>query len=85
MLRPRNRAVEKLSHGYLRFCFSFTAVLFGSGPTAPGARTYFIHPLEMFYSASELSDVLRAHGLERVAATTLFAGTVGFHRAAEPG
>jgi len=62
MLRPRNRAVEKLSHGYLRFCFSFTAVLFGSGPTAPGA-----------------------HGFERVAATTLFAGTIGFHRAAEPG
>ena len=84
MLRPGNRAVEKLYHAYLRFCLSFTAVLFGSGPTALGARTYFINALEMFYSAGELSEVLRAHGFERVAATTLFAGTLGFHRAAKP-
>ena len=65
--------------------FSFTAVLFGSGPTALGARTYFINALEMFYSADELSDVLRAHGFDGVAARTLFAGTIGFHRAAKPG
>jgi len=85
MLRPRNRVVEKLYHGYLRFCLSFTAVLFGSGPTALSARTYFINALEMFYSADELSDVLRAQGFRSVAARTLFAGTLGFHRAAKPG
>jgi demethylmenaquinone methyltransferase/2-methoxy-6-polyprenyl-1,4-benzoquinol methylase len=84
MLRPRNRLVEKLYYAYLRLCLSFTAVLFGSGPSALNARKYFINALEMFYSADELSGVLRADGFRSVAARTLFAGTIGFHHAAKP-
>jgi demethylmenaquinone methyltransferase/2-methoxy-6-polyprenyl-1,4-benzoquinol methylase len=85
MLRPANPLVEKLYYTYLRFCLNFTAVLFGSGATAHGLKRYFINALEMFYSADELSVVLRETGFERVASRTVLAGMIGFHRAVKPG
>ena len=59
MLRPANPMVEKLYYSYLRFCLTFTAVVFRSGPPALNCRKYFIEALEMFYSADELATVLR--------------------------
>ena len=85
MLRPANPLVELAYHTYLRFCLNFTARVFGSGPAAHGLKEYFIHALEMFYSADELSVVLRDTGFERVSAKTVLAGMIGFHRAAKPG
>ena len=84
MLRPANPLVETLYYTYLRFCLNFTAVLFGSGPSAHGLKRYFINALEMFYSAEELSMLLRELGFERVGARTVLAGMIGFHRAAKP-
>jgi demethylmenaquinone methyltransferase/2-methoxy-6-polyprenyl-1,4-benzoquinol methylase len=85
MLRPANPLVELAYYTYLRFCLNFTALVFGSGPAAHGLKEYFIHALEMFYSADELSLVLRELGFERVGAKTVLAGMIGFHRAAKPG
>jgi demethylmenaquinone methyltransferase/2-methoxy-6-polyprenyl-1,4-benzoquinol methylase len=85
MLRPANPLVELAYYTYLRFCLNFTALLFGSGPSAHGLKQYFIQALEMFYSAEELSEVLRELGFERVGARTVLAGMIGFHRAAKPG
>jgi len=84
MLRPANPVVETLYYTYLRFCLNFTAVLFGSGASAHGLKRYFINALEMFYSAEELSLLLRELGFERVGARTVLAGMIGFHRAAKP-
>jgi demethylmenaquinone methyltransferase/2-methoxy-6-polyprenyl-1,4-benzoquinol methylase len=84
MLRPANPLVETLYYSYLRLCLNFTAVVFGSGPSAHGLKRYFINTLEMFYSADELSVLLRELGFERVGARTMFAGMIGFHRAAKP-
>ena len=85
MLRPANPVVELAYYTYLRFCLNFTALVFGSGRSAHGLKKYFIHALEMFYSADELSLVLRDCGFERVGAKTVLAGMIGFHRAAKPG
>ena len=84
MLRPANPLVEKLYYGYLRGCLAITGLLFRSGAAAMNAKKYFIDALEMFYSADELSDVLREVGYQDVGSKTLLAGMIGFHRASKP-
>ncbi len=84
MLRPANRFVEKTYYAYLRSCLAVTGLLFRSGAPALKCKKYFINALEMFYSADELSIVLREAGYRDVAAKTLFSGMIGFHRATRP-
>lgn len=84
MLRPGNPVVEKLYYAYLRFCLSFTAVVFRSGKPALSCKEYFINALQMFYSADELSDLLREVGFGEVTTKTVFSGMLGFHRAVKP-
>ena len=84
MLRPRSRVVEKMYYVYLRMCLAFTGLLFKSGPAALNCKQYFIHALEMFYSAEELSVVLEELGYADVTAETVFYGMLGFHRAIKP-
>jgi demethylmenaquinone methyltransferase/2-methoxy-6-polyprenyl-1,4-benzoquinol methylase len=84
MLRPRSRVVETLYYSYLRMCLAFTGLLFRSGPAALNCKKYFIHALEMFYSADELSVVLRDLGYVDVRASTVLYGMLGFHRAVKP-
>jgi demethylmenaquinone methyltransferase/2-methoxy-6-polyprenyl-1,4-benzoquinol methylase len=84
MLRPANRVVERLYHGYLRGCLAITGFLFGSGPAALNCKQYFIETLGMFYSAEELSIVMRELGYEDVAFRTVLAGMVGYHRGTKP-
>lgn len=84
MLRPANPLVEKLYYAYLRMCLAFTGFLFRSNAAALGCKKYFIDALEMFYSADELSELLRGLGYRDVAAKSVFAGMIGCHRAAKP-
>jgi len=84
MLRPGNPVVEKLYYAYLRFCLATTGFLFKSSPAALNCKKYFIDALQMFYSADELSDMLRDVGYRDVSAKTVFAGMIGFHRAMKP-
>jgi len=84
MLRPGNPVVEKMYYAYLRFCLWFTGFLFRSGPAALNCKKYLIHALEMFYSADELSVVLRELGYVDVRASTVLYGMLGFHRAVKP-
>jgi demethylmenaquinone methyltransferase/2-methoxy-6-polyprenyl-1,4-benzoquinol methylase len=84
MLRPANRTVESLYYAYLRFCLWFTGLLFGSGRAALDCKEYFINALQMFYSAEELCALLQDLGYRDVAARTVLAGMLGFHRAAKP-
>ncbi len=83
MLRPANPFVEKGYYAYLRFCLAFTGFVFRSGPAALNCKRYFINALQMFYSAEELSIVLCELGYHDVAARTLLAGMIGFHRASK--
>lgn len=84
MLRPASPVVENLYYGYLRMCLAFTAVVFRSGPAALNCKNYFIHALKMFYSAQELSVVLRELGYVDVTDRTVMCGMLGFHRAVKP-
>lgn len=81
MLRPANPVVEQLYYAYLRFCLAFTGFLFQSGPAALNCKKYFIDALQMFYSAEELSGMLRDVGYHDVRAKTILMGMIGFHRA----
>ena len=85
MLRPANPVVEQLYYAYLRFCLWFTGFLFRSGPAALNCKDYFINALQMFYSAEELSGMLRDVGYDDVRAKTILAGMIGFHRATKAG
>ena len=80
MLRPANPLVERLYYRYLRLCLNFTGLMFRSGEPALNCRRYFIDTLSMFYSADELSSVLRSLGYQRVAHKTVLLGMIGFHR-----
>lgn len=84
MLRPANPVVEKAYYSYLKFCLSFTAAVFQSGPPALNCRKYFIEALQMFYSADELRTVLEEIGFRDVRVDTVFAGMMAFHGAAKP-
>jgi demethylmenaquinone methyltransferase/2-methoxy-6-polyprenyl-1,4-benzoquinol methylase len=84
MLRPANPLVETMYYTYLRFCLSFTAVVFNSGPAALNCRDYFIDALQMFYSPQELSTLLRDLGYKYVRVSTVFAGMLAFHTAVKP-
>jgi demethylmenaquinone methyltransferase/2-methoxy-6-polyprenyl-1,4-benzoquinol methylase len=84
MLRPASRSVETVYHAYLRCCLAFTGFLFRSGPVALNCKKYFVEAVGMFYSADELSTVLRELGYVDVGARTHLAGMIGYHRAAKP-
>ena len=52
-------------------CLSFTGFMFRSGTAALNCKKYFIDALQMFYSADELSQVLRELGYGDVAAKNM--------------
>ena len=83
MLRPRNPIVKKLYYGYLRGCLGITGLIVGSGQAAVQAKQYFMDALELFYTAEDLSILLRELGFVEVRADTVFHGMIGFHRAAK--
>ena len=84
MLRPANPVVKKLYYVYLRACLSITGLLFRSGPPTQNCKKYFMDALDMFYSAEELSLVLKELQFRDVSAKTMMAGMIGFHRAVKP-
>lgn len=84
MLRPRNPVVKNLYYGYLKACLNFTSTLVGSGPSAVKFKQYFIDALDLFYSAEELSIMLRDLGFNEVSVDRVFYGMIGFHRAVKP-
>ena len=84
MLRPASPAVELLYHAYLRACLGFTGLVFGSGAAAQRCKGYFIEALKLFYSADELSLLLRDQGFRSVTARKLLGGSIAFHRAVNP-
>ena len=84
MLRPRNVIVKTLYYTYLRGCLAFTSLIVGSGPAATRFKQYFIDALDLFYTAEELSIVLRELGYVDVTVDTVFQGMIGFHRAVKP-
>jgi demethylmenaquinone methyltransferase/2-methoxy-6-polyprenyl-1,4-benzoquinol methylase len=85
MLRPANALVERLYYRYLKLCLGFTGLMFRSGEPALNCKRYFIDTLQMFYSAEELSAMLRRLGYRRVGAKTVLVGMVGFHRGTKAG
>ena len=84
MLRPRNPIVKNLYYAYLRSCLGLTGLIVGSGPAAVKAKQYFLDALELFYTAEELSILLRELGYVQVKLDTVFHGMLGFHRAVKP-
>jgi demethylmenaquinone methyltransferase/2-methoxy-6-polyprenyl-1,4-benzoquinol methylase len=84
MLRPANKIVETCYYAYLRLCLNFTGLLFRSSASAHACKEYFIDALRMFYSADELSDMLRDVGFEEVSSQTLLSGMIGYHSAMKP-
>jgi demethylmenaquinone methyltransferase/2-methoxy-6-polyprenyl-1,4-benzoquinol methylase len=84
MLRPRNVIVKNLYYAYLKACLNFTSLIVGSGPAATRFKQYFIDALDLFYTAEELSIVLRELGFVDVTVDTVFHGMIGFHRAVKP-
>ena len=85
MLRPGSPLVEKAYFVYLRLTLFFTGFWFRSSPAALECKKYFIRTLAMFYSAEELSSVLRSTGFQDVSCRTILAGMIGYHRAVKPG
>lgn len=87
MLRPGNPLIERLYYAFLRISLPITGLFYRSGTAAMNARKYFIDAIEAFYTADELSEVLRGLGYCEVESKSLLVGMIGLHRAAksEPG
>ncbi len=81
MLRPPSSFVEHLYYTYLRGCLTVTAWLFRSNTAALNCKKYFIHTLRNFYSADELSEMLKQVGYQEVSCKSVFMGMLGFHKA----
>ena len=84
MLRPANPIVKTLYYAYLRGSLAFTGLMFQSGSAAQNCKKYFIDALEHFYSAEEMSGLLRDLKYCDVMAKTIMAGMIGFHRGVKP-
>jgi len=76
--------VKNLYYAYLKTCLNFTSLIVGSSPAATKFKQYFIDALDLFYTAEELSIVLRELGFVEVTVDTVFYGMIGFHRAVKP-
>jgi demethylmenaquinone methyltransferase/2-methoxy-6-polyprenyl-1,4-benzoquinol methylase len=85
MLRPANSIVKKLYLLYLRACLSVTGLMFKSASSAYKVKQYFLDAIDMFYSAEELSGILRELNFCDVKEKTLIVGMIGFHRGVKPG
>ncbi|MBQ75857.1 MAG: hypothetical protein CMQ20_12660 [Gammaproteobacteria bacterium] len=83
MLRPQNPIVEKAYYAYLYFCLRFTSWLFSSNKAALNCQDYFIEALKVFYSAEELSDLMRTAGFTTVEHKRVVGGMAAFHKAAK--
>ena len=81
MLRPGNKVVEWVYYTYLWATLRLTSWLFDSCSAALNCQNYFITSLRMFYSANELSQLLRHLDYQEVSSKTLLGGMVGFHKA----
>jgi len=81
MLRPESKPVELLYSAYLKACVSVTGLVFRSGSDARHCRDYFVRSIQMFYSAAELSDLLRNVGFAEVSDWRAPGGIVACHRA----
>ena len=81
MLRPSNKLVAISYYAYLKACLEITSRIFASGPSAQRQKAYFINALSLFYSASELTEMLEHLGFKEVAEKSILSGMIGFHRA----
>jgi demethylmenaquinone methyltransferase/2-methoxy-6-polyprenyl-1,4-benzoquinol methylase len=81
MLRPESKPVEVLYSAYLRACVPITALLFRSGSDAWHCRNYFVRAIQMFYSAAELTDLLRNIGFSEVSDWRAPGGILACHKA----
>ena len=84
MLKPENPLVATLYGGYLKACVSGTALAFGSGEAAWSCRDYFVRAIELFYSAAELTELLKGIGFAKVTVNSAPGGVVAWHRAVKP-
>jgi demethylmenaquinone methyltransferase/2-methoxy-6-polyprenyl-1,4-benzoquinol methylase len=81
MLRPESKPVEVLYSTYLKACVLITALVFRSGPDAWQCRDYFVRAIQMFYSAAELTDLLRNIGFSEVSDRRAPGGILACHKA----
>jgi len=84
MLRPQSKVVEELYYIYLRSSLKVTAWLFDSGQSALGCRQYFIDAIKKFYSADEMSELMREVGFQPVSSKSVMMGMIAFHKAMKP-
>ena len=84
MLRPKSLVVQCLYSAYLRACVSATAVVFRSGPAVWRCRDYFVKAVRMFYSESEVTELLTHAGFSRVSSGAAAGGVMAIHGAYKP-
>lgn len=81
MLRPANRLVEGVYCLFLKASVTATGAIFGSSPEARSCTDYFVEGIHMFYSAAEISEILREVGFNDIRENIAPAGVLGFHGA----
>ena len=81
MLRPANKFIEQAYYVYLKGCLKAISWSIRSGPEAMACRDYFVDAIRLFYSAEELSGLLRELGFSDVMDRPLLGGTVAMHKA----
>jgi demethylmenaquinone methyltransferase / 2-methoxy-6-polyprenyl-1,4-benzoquinol methylase len=82
MLRPDSGRIQRLYLSFLHVSVGLTATLFRSSMASRRCREYFKQAIANFYTADELSDVLRLVGFAEVRCRKSFwRGMVAFHAA----
>lgn len=85
MLKPKSGLVERLYLSFLHVSVDWTAAIFGTSAAARQCSDYFEHAIANFYTAEELSEVLRLVGFTGVRCKkSLWGGMVAFHAACRP-
>lgn len=88
LVKPENARIAFIYRVYLRVMIPLTTLLFFRTNEFLGVREralklagYFIETINAFYTAEELSAILRETGFKDIETITLAGGTVAIHRA----
>lgn len=86
LVKPANPVIAFLYYNYLRLMIPITTLTFyrkneflGMRKRALKLSAYFIEAINIFYTANELSTLMREAGFENVTAKSWVAGTVAAH------
>lgn len=84
LVKPANKTIEKLYYAYMNVSLTITGLLFRAHSAVWKCKSYYIDAIRMFYTAEEISELMRGVGFLEVSYQRVTSGLAAFHKAIKP-